>query len=163
MIEYRGIMFDRGKCELTEDILKAIESVFFRSSSLPKDFRNFLLAVNGGVPNRQHIDFIEKDGFKNGEWIECVLGVTSREYSNLLLYNTNYSKRIPANMICITRNCGANLMLLSIVGKDRGNIYFWNHDTEANNGEIPNYDNLTLIANSFDEFLSKLYSENEAH
>ena len=44
---------------------------------------------------------------------------------------------------------------------DRGKIYFWDHEMEADEGETPNYSNLTLIADSFDEFIEGLHSDDE--
>lgn len=54
-----------------------------------------------------------------------------------------------------------NLILLSLKNADRGKIYFWDHEMEANEGEIPDYSNLTLIANSFEECITSLCGEED--
>jgi hypothetical protein len=159
MIVYKGVVFDSEKSELTNDILVVLEEVFFNCGKLPNDYREFLLTVNGGIPDKKLVTFTMKDGFKNGDIIDGILGIKSKKHLNLLMRNKLYFNRAPSNMICITQNDGANLILLSIKGDDRGKVYFWDHNWEADTGigEIASYDNLTLLADSFNEFLCMLH------
>jgi hypothetical protein len=66
-------------------------------------------------------------------------------------------------MFPISYDSFGNLILIAIKNADRGKIYFWDHEMEAdpNQGEVPDYSNLTLIADSFDEFINSLHDFEE--
>jgi hypothetical protein len=49
------------------------------------------------------------------------------------------------------------LICISIQGDDYGKVYFWDHNWEVTEGE-PDYSNVHPLADSFTEFLGKLYS-----
>jgi hypothetical protein len=61
-------------------------------------------------------------------------------------------------MISLARDQCGNLILLSVKGSDRGMIYCWDHEREV---EPANYNNLSVISDSFDEFIAGLKSEDE--
>jgi hypothetical protein len=41
-----------------------------------------------------------------------------------------------------------------VAGEKCGQIYFWDHEAEMDEGEPPTYDNLYLIADSIDDLLN---------
>jgi hypothetical protein len=158
-ISYHGIEFENAYPYLNEHIIHPIEK--FLDVNFTKDYKDFLLNVNGGRPNKAAFKFINNN---NGSIVQQFYGINENgNYGNLLQQYKYNRFRIPNNMIHIGSDCGGNQILLSIKNPDRGKVYFWDHELEADtdNGEVPSYDNLTLIANSFDEFLSKLYSEDD--
>jgi hypothetical protein len=48
------------------------------------------------------------------------------------------------------------LVCMAIDGPKRGAVYFWDHENEADNDEIPSNRNVHLIADAFGEFLDSL-------
>jgi hypothetical protein len=140
---------------LDEKILKTIEQ--FLKFKFPKGYREFLLKFNGGEP--------EKDIFDLGEGGLCdvnyLLGFIPDEYENILVCYRAFRSRIPKNTFPIGRDSCGNLILISVKMADRGKIYFWDHEMECGEGNTPDYSNMTLIADSFDEFFNNLKSEDD--
>ncbi|AIK96204.1 SMI1/KNR4 family protein [Candidatus Odyssella acanthamoebae] len=148
-----------GGDTINETILEALEQVW--KFNLPTAYRNFILKYNGGSP--QPSRFFFKESPSNGSYVDYLFGIRKGFNQNLLMSMNLYSGRIPANMLPIGEDPGSNLILLSVKGPDRGKIYFWDHDLEADpaQGETPDYSNLTLIADSFDEFINGLSEEKD--
>lgn len=141
---------------LSEPVLKALE--IYWGFGLPKDYRAFLIKHNGGSPTIDYFNF--KDDKNDGSDIRYFLGIYPDEYRNLLGFLKIYNERLPNNIFPIGYDSGGNLICISVKGPDRGKIYFWNHEMEADpaQGEVPDYSNLTLIADSFDEFINSLHT-----
>jgi hypothetical protein len=49
-----------------------------------------------------------------------------------------------------------NLICLSFEGANKGAVYFWDHDEEHS---PPTYENVYLIAETFEKFLNSIYFE----
>ena len=141
---------------INDNIVKVLESYFF--CKFPKAYREFLLKTNGGNPIKKY--FLKKSTKELGE-IRYFLGVSPERDKGLLEYKKVFSGRIPVNTLAIGSNSGGNLILLSVSGPDHGKIYYWDHNWEADDGQTPDYSNLTLIADSFEEFINGLKSEDE--
>jgi SMI1 / KNR4 family (SUKH-1) len=94
--------------------------------------------------------------------IEYLYGIRSEKELNFLTNNSFISNRIPQNMQIIGEYIVTNKILMSVKGKDYGKIYYWDHEMEAGEGEKPDYSNLTLIADSFEEFINSLKSEEDS-
>jgi SMI1-KNR4 cell-wall len=141
-----------------EDFLKVIEQ--FWSFKLPKDYRNFLLNYDGNVPKRNI--FSMKDA-SNASVVHNFFYLVPDRHLNLLINSVAYSDRVPSNMLVIGDDPCGNKILLSVKMADRGKVYFWDHEREAGEGEKPDYSNLTLIADSFEEFINNLKSEEEVN
>jgi hypothetical protein len=136
--------------------LSAVEEMW--GFNLPKDYREFLLKTNGGQPEKPLFSFYEQD---HGSCIDHFFGIKKSFNDNILLKQKNAGIRFPDNFLPIAREICGNLILLSVKNADRGKIYFWDHEMEADEGEIPDYSNLTLIANSFEEFIASLRDEED--
>ena len=123
--------------------------------NFPADYKRFLLQFNGGKPEKEVFNMIN-----NSSIVDRFFGFCENEYRNALrYYGVVYNKRIPSNTFPIGKDPGGNLILISISGSDYGKIYFWDHNWEAEEGREPDYSNLTLIADSFDEFVNNLKDE----
>lgn len=144
---------------LDKTIIEALEQVW--GVGLPTAYKEFLIKYNGGCPLSNCFSF--KNRPNEGSFVDGFFGIRKDPNNNLLMNIKLYEGRIPSNFLPIGDDPGGNLILLSVKGSDRGKIYFWDHDLEAdpNLNEIPDYSNLTLIADSFDEFIKGLYSEDE--
>jgi hypothetical protein len=149
--------FERNFGPFNEKVLEALEQVW--GFKLPSSYRTFILKYNGGVPINDTFYF--KNDLSRGALIQIFLGVTPEKNANLLKHLQTYQGRIPNAMFPIAYDPGGNLILLAVKGPDRGKIFFWDHENEVDSDldEVPRYSNLTLIADSFNEFLSILKSE----
>ena len=125
--------------------------------ALPKSYRNFLLE---GSKIGDKKSFAFKDKF-DGSCLSDFLRIEKDFNNNILLKQKYAGTRFPNNFLPIARDVYGNFILLSVKNKDRGKIYFWDHEMEADEGETPDYSNLTLIADSFDEFIEGLHSDDE--
>lgn len=127
----------------------------------PVPYKNHLLSHNGGqcIPNS--FDFYE-DGRMSQSSIDWFLAIYDGEFDNLSEYIKTYKldeKRMPSHMIPIAHDPGGNLICISCGNSDYGFIYFWDHEKETDyaDSDDEDYSNLHFIANSFHEFLEKLY------
>ncbi len=69
------------------------------------------------------------------------------------------SGRIIKGFLPIGDDPGGNFYLLGTTKEYFGQIYFWDHENEAQlHNEQPYFDNMSFIASSFTEFLNKLYT-----
>lgn len=141
---------------LNEKFLSCIEE--FWEFGLPKDYKAFLLKFNGGIPKRSVFNFKGKKG--QGSIVDSFYGFT-RGNDNILRVSKDIGSRYPANMLPIADDVYGNRILISVKSADRGKVYFWDHELEVPDGETPDYSNLTLIANSFDDFINSLHETEE--
>jgi len=136
----------------SEEDIKAVEAKISRA--VPATYRKFLLDHNGGHP--EPADFHFADSKEDGGIVAAFFGVNVSGAMNLEDTLRTYADRIPTRMFPIAHDPGGNLILLVVSGKDKNKIYFWDHEEEAEEGEPPTEDNLTLISNSFTAFLNSL-------
>ena len=142
---------------MSEDsFLKAVEEMW--GYALPKSYRLFLLNNKESRPEKNLFSFKNKSG---GSCLNEFFGIKKDFNNNILLKQKYAGYRIPENFLPIASDVYGNLILISVKNADRGKIYFWDHEMEADNGETPDYSNLTLIADSFDEFINGLRSDDE--
>ena len=120
---------------------------------LPTDYRLFLAKYNGGKPIPNSFDF---DDGNDASCIDSFLGITDKDYYSIQDYMLSYEERIPKGFIIIAHDPGGNLVLLGVANGQHG-IYFWDHEMEADDGEIPGFENMYLIAENFEQLLSVLY------
>ena len=141
---------------LSDQILKVLERYW--ELKLPDPYRNFLLLNNGGEPKTSYFSFKNGNG---GSDVRFFLGIYPDKDNDLLNHLKIYKGRLPQNVFPIAYDSGGNLILISVKGPDRGKVYFWDHEMESGEGEEPDYSNLTLIADSFTEFIENLKDESE--
>ncbi|TWT62127.1 SMI1/KNR4 family protein [Rubinisphaera italica] len=124
--------------------------------ALPSAFRQFLLTHNGGYPVPDAFTLV---GSEDGSSVHRFLGVEVGSHSNLENYMKTYESRIPNDLFPIAHDPGGNLVCIGTGGSNMGRIFFWDHETEMDQGP-PNYSNVSAIADSFDDFLDGLYEVN---
>jgi hypothetical protein len=121
---------------------------------LPTDYRQFLLAHNGGRPTPFVFD-VNVDGLVIHIPIDRFLGIRQGDLYSFSRVLEDYKGRLPSNLLPIA--CEAlGLECISINGEDYGKIYFWDQSFEVTEGE-PDYSNVYLIAHNFSEFLDMLH------
>lgn len=121
---------------------------------LPADYRRFLLEHNGGKPTPNV--FLISAEKRSEDIVDFFLGLKAARISfSLEEYASRRKDHLPSNLISIARDPGHNAICLSLEGVDVGKVYFW--DADFGVVGAPDYSNLYLLADSFDEFLSKLH------
>ncbi len=121
---------------------------------LPVDYRDFLLKYNGGRPEPNCFDFKNTD---DGSDVKLFYGFRKNYEYNLGKQIELRQNRLPIDLFPIAEDSGGNVICIGIRGEYSGKIYFWDHELEADAGEVPDFSNITLIADSFQEFLDGLY------
>lgn len=160
MIEYKEVEFIEHGNKLTEDIINALGFC----AKLPRDYMDFLIKVNGGIPSKNTLN-VKIKGYSNITSIDRFLGVTSRYDYNILSHQDSYKEYggiIPDYMLQIAFTISGDPVFIALkTAENRGKIYYWDHDYAFHSDESFDPNTPILIANSFDEFLSKLYPEGE--
>ena len=105
----------------TEDDVRAYE--VRAGSSLPTEYRDFLLHCNGGVPSPQQVDIPKTP---HSVLIGYLYGILPNRSRGDLEYETDrMSENLPDGFIAIGHDPGGNSFLLATQGEGRGRVYFW--------------------------------------
>lgn len=121
---------------------------------LPENYKLFLLNHNGGRPKP---NFFLIHGFERNPFgsIHYFFGIDDDVKSSDVGWNyKTYYGRMPRELLPIAGDGSGNVICLSIKGANKEFIYYWDHDAETS---APTYDNLYLISDSFDNFLSGIH------
>jgi SMI1 / KNR4 family (SUKH-1) len=122
--------------------------------SLPTDYVDFLTRYNGG-------SFAECF-FKGSALGDLVVSrfytLADSEHYSIENSLNNLDGYVPSKFVPVAADPGGNLFLLALDSAHFGKVYFWNHERPAfsEDGAFEDFDNLTLLADSFDQFLSHL-------
>lgn len=114
----------------------------------PDDYKKFLTAHNVATPENNKI--LIEAGLAS---VSKLLGFSTNLIDDLRHVNQLYDGRIPKDFLAIAHAGGGNLFCINL---KNGNVYFWDHELEATENEAPGFNNLSLAAVSFTEFLYKL-------
>lgn len=130
-------------------------------AALPPAYREFVLANNGGYPVPDTFRFA--DG-RPGSAVHQFFALRGKQASNRLSYAVEvFAERVPPGLLPIARDPFGNLICLGVLGSDySGEVWFWDHEREADEGEPARTDNLTKIADSFSDFLDGLHPAGNA-
>jgi cell wall assembly regulator SMI1 len=121
---------------------------------LPDSYRYFLLKHNGGRP-KPDVFAIPDDPIPNqASMVDFFYSICTDSTYDLIETYMVLQGRIPDNMFAIACDPGGNQICLSLSGEDAGKIYFWDHEQEVDDGDIPTYENMYLIADSFDDLIN---------
>lgn len=67
-----------------------------------------------------------------------------------------FRKRIPSWYFPIANDSGGNLYLMSLYQENHGLIAFWRHEEETTGDADQYFDNMSIVATSFSEFLDHI-------
>jgi hypothetical protein len=130
-------------------------------ASLPDDYRWFIDKCNGGyVGGALWYEGPTPTGEPADAGVHHIGGF--REESDFSLESARecYVGRIPDDLLWIMDDPFGNAICLGIRGIHRGRIYFWDHEMEPDpngwDGQVDTAGNVSLIANSFTEFVAGL-------
>ncbi|WP_010583137.1 SMI1/KNR4 family protein [Schlesneria paludicola] len=150
-----SVKINDSKPQLSKKKLSAVEKRL--KIDLPEDYRQFMLTHNGGWPEPS--EFKYGDGPYTDSCVDWFLSIYDGEYSNFEEYFEQFKgdePRMPTELVPIALDPGGNLVCISTHGPNRGKVFFWDHEEEASDGQVPDYRNVYTVANSFTEFLSML-------
>ena len=125
---------------------------------LPADYRDFLLATNGGQPEPLlGFEFSETTGDESGSLIRyflCLLPANHPLSIIEMLFGLDYQGRLVSGYVPIGEDPLGNYVLLSTLPHDYGHVYFWDHEEEDE--DEASMCNMSLIAPSFTAFMAGL-------
>lgn len=113
---------------LSEESINQLEEKI--ESRLPENYRKFLLEFGViGFEKTLKVKILKKEFIEEFVSIELFFGFTEDEEYNIttLTFDT-YSGRIPDETIPIGQDPNGNLFLLSFIGKNKGKVWFWDHE-----------------------------------
>jgi hypothetical protein len=141
---------------------------------LPAQLRSYYLRWNGGLPLPSSIPE-DKSAWVRLYWkpgaeaaqlgpatsLHGLSEVNSSPDTDFLRIWNDFKHRIPQDVLCFARDPGGSLFLIGIKDYNLDKIYFWERSYQADigAGELPGYDNIADVANSFVEFLLALREE----
>ncbi|MFE8645565.1 SMI1/KNR4 family protein [Sphingomonas sp. NCPPB 2930] len=120
---------------------------------LPDEYLNFVKKYNGGIPSKKKIVVGRKEVTISSFF--PVVG-SARLLGGIEGQMETYKNRIPLHSIPIAAISGGDLLLLDLREKTHGCVYLWLHELESEEDADVYYENMELVANSFDELLDKL-------
>ncbi|MFD2299298.1 SMI1/KNR4 family protein [Paracidovorax citrulli] len=137
---------------LDESAIGVLEG--FLGLKIPGDYRSFLLDGNGQWKGGKDFDVPEQGSTS----LNYFFPLLSKNSTDNLPYKIKlYKGRVPEEMLPIGSDSGGNLLLLSLKGKDRGAIFFWDHEMEAEDeDQQPYYENIKVLSKNFNDFLKLL-------
>ncbi len=127
--------------------------------SLPLEYKDFIMKHNGGRPKPSGFHYKHETGRYTDSRVDWFLAIYDGESDNFEDYFNTYKVdqvRLPIELVPIANDPGGNLVCISVKGKNKGAVYFWDHENEAGDNETPSYQNVHLLADSFSEFLESL-------
>jgi cell wall assembly regulator SMI1 len=130
---------------ITEEDILSLEKQL--KSRLPQDYRDFLLAYNGGSPN-PNVFFISQEQQESN--LSILFGITSKKAYDLWTNALDAYEDMERTVMPIGEDPGGNQIYMSLHSDTYGRVYFRDH-------ELPAPDSLFPIAASFTDLLQKLY------
>jgi hypothetical protein len=129
----------------------------YLGTSLPDQYRRFLLSCNGGRPS---LDVVTIPNLRGGEKtdLQVFFGLGRPHESSDVRWNfKTFSGRVPRGLLPVACDSGGSLFCLATTGRDVGKVFFW----DSGNSFYTTSDDLGqvyLVGQSFDAFLKGLGS-----
>jgi hypothetical protein len=118
------------------------------SLPLPDSYRKFLMSGNVSLPEPNVIQGQNMLGS-----VSKFLGVSANPDDDLLGAVATYRDRLPEGVFPVALAGGGNLVCID---STNGRIYLWDHEEEANEGEVAGFDNMHFVAGSFEKFIESM-------
>jgi len=143
--------------KITEEIVTDAELSNFQKSlglPIPIAYCQFLKLHNGGRPNPSSFEFKNADGKLERSRIHYFFGLHSGRVGNLRSQFETYHDRIPLGLLPVATDPFGNLILLKLIAKPDGPVFFWDHENEGE--DEPTWENVFQINPSFEDFTKSL-------
>lgn len=140
------------KQSITERDIRVTEINIKRE--IPAEYRAFLLQRYADYPLPRDFTRTTSMGRLSRDSVSKFIGLNTSY--DIEWYLQEYAGRMPHEMfpVAIVGGC---LICISSDGENKGKVFFWDSEEEEPDPVTqPNYDNITLLAHSFNEFLDML-------
>lgn len=145
----------RASAEPTNEVAVAAFEAS-RGIRLPADYRESLLATNGGKPEPCAFQLMLRSGPYTDSIVHWFLSLGDTAGPSLESFADLMAGRMPPELLPVAPDPGGNFVCLGVAGDARGKVYFWDHERE----HYPtDWSNVDLVADSFDAFLRGLTPE----
>lgn len=122
---------------------------------LPEDYRDFLLATNGGqVEGYWAFELAANDGSMLSQFYR--LKDKSPSTSTLAYMRQLYAERMPRGLLVIGCDPGGGKICLGYAGPLAGRVWFWDPGMDFDDTVPGSFENFHEMAGSFTQFLSSL-------
>lgn len=130
-------------------------------ASLPGEYVAFLERCNGGYIGGE-LWFTSSSNADVGAGMDVIGGIRSEKHYSLRSLRNVYQVprfRIPADLLWIMDDPFGNAICLAVRGQRRGEIFFWDHERELDNGvnwdgQLASAVNIKSLAPSIDAFVA---------
>lgn len=146
----------------TEEQIVAFEAEL--GTSLPDDYRAFLLEWNGVFFKDSDAAFLLKDSEDDDTdyFVTRLYGLKDKDtFDDVRRMQSGYAfnERVPREIIAIGDNNSWNHLCISVSGPDRGAIYLWDpgEPWEPDGRNVPTREWLHPVADNFAEFWQAIY------
>lgn len=128
-----------------------IDELEKRFGEFPVEYRKFLLRYNGGIPIPNTIVTNNNERVVN---FFFPIKSPANYPEDFQVYWDEYGSRIPRGVLPIASAGGGDLILIVNNGINFGKVYYWDHNFESERDASNYFDNVELIADSFDLLLN---------
>lgn len=130
---------------------------------IPSDYLTFIFNYSGFAFNDVVYNFYNSSEEDDKQLLSVCFGILPGNGYDLIINYRTFKSRIPFNFLPIACDAFGNLLCLSVIGEDKGYVYFWLHDAEETIGEKPSKypEDIHLVSKSFDEFINSLHKYEE--
>jgi hypothetical protein len=141
------------------DLQQANASLGF---DIPESYCSFLLESNGGQPDPNYFIKLNEKG-------EIIIDLSINVFWGINLSDTKLdlvakqallSDRIPNDLLPIGDDGIGNKICLGIKEYNKGKVYMWWHDDEADISESPSHENVSFVCDTFEQLLNGLREDN---
>lgn len=119
----------------------------------PQNYVEFLLRNNGGMPEADCFEFA--DG-SDASVVDRFLSVGGPSYADLDWHLEIYNGRIPKEFFPIAKDPGGGLIVMGWDGSFKEQIFFWDHEFEADHDGEATMSNMHFIAPDLSHFMENL-------
>ncbi|MCE9561599.1 MAG: SMI1/KNR4 family protein [Planctomycetes bacterium] len=152
---YHDVEFTKSFRRVTVTAIRKIETLL--GVVLPDDYREFLRAVNGGIPTPGEFEMAKPSRPSERVCIDFFYGIgATRRQNDLLREQREVIERtdsLPKGFVTIGLDPGGAPYFISTTGKKSGAIYFYDPDGFLDPGGSPQS---YLVARSFTDLLARL-------
>ena len=143
--------FNSLESAISESQLLEIEKEI--NVELPKDYKEFLLRVNVGIPKDNYLSFFV-DELHEEVTLGVLLGCSENKNFSLLNWNLEYCDELPEGSLIFATGYGGGLFVMITTGEDKG-IYFWDHSFIFDQSSEES--NVYFLKDNFTSFIADLY------
>jgi hypothetical protein len=147
-MDWRALRWKRAGEPLDETELQRLELEL--GVTLPPSYRECVRVFHGATPTPQGFDFTDQKLGQMGSCFSLLLEIAEVGNETIRQYLKSYAEDLPIGLMPFGRDPGGDLMCFDYqVSKTKPSVVYWHHERMGD-------DSVTLLTNSFDEFINSL-------